>query len=480
MRLHTKRIFTLILLLIIPAFCFFGVDLVMRDAAYNTVAGKLYGKTIKWDKFALAAQETRSQMLAQLIVLFGITDLDQLGTLTNRLTDFFSQENLNQLTWERLLLLELARKEKIKASRADVVQWISLFPLFQENEQFSSARYEMVLRNAFGVSSSTFEKQLKKSLQIRHLQSKIAGAIEPTQEELEQAYQQKNEKVSIEFVLIDEKKVGKIAPLNEAEIKAYYDIHREKFRVPEQVKVEYLVLKQGEMSEELFYEKTTDISVALIQNSKKEIAQKFGLTLQTTPFFSEQASPLPLKITQEAFQLDLGESSSALSNGNEVYWVQMIEKKPSEIPTFENCQANVREEWQQERVKKEAQALAQKKRAEVTDLMAQESLSFGEAVRQLKLSSEKLPLFNRTEPLALLPKEVQTEAFALKLNELSRVIPTATGALFFAVAERETPQYKEDPQLVNALKSQKQNQHYHAWLTRQKQEANLVDLTPFF
>ena len=480
MRLHTKRIFITILLLIIPAFCFFGVDLVMRDSAYNTIAGKLYGKTIKWDKFSLAAQETRTQMLAQLIILFGITNPDQLSTLTNRLGEFFSQENLHQLTWERLLLLELVRKQKIKVRREEIVQWISIFPLFQENDQFSTARYETVLRNAFGTSSATFEKQLKKSLQIRHLQEEVAGTIEPTQEELEQAYQQKNEKVAIEFVLINEKKVGKIAPLNESEIKAYYDIHLEKFRIPEQVKIEYLVLKQGEMTEELFYEKTTDISVALIQSSKAETAQKFGLTLQTTAFFSNQASPLPLKITQEAFELNVGESSSALSNGNEIYWVTILEKKPSEIPAFESCQEKVRKELEQERFKKEAQALAQKKRTEVTNLMTQESLSFEEAVRKVKLSSEKVPPFNRTEPLTLLPKEVQTEAFSLKPNEVSRMIPTETGALFFVVREKETPKYKEDPQLVKSLRSQKQNEHYHAWLTRQKQEANLVDLTPFF
>ena len=67
----------------------------------------------------------------------------------------------------------------------------------------------------------------------------------------------------------------------------------------------------------------------------------------------------------------------------------------------------------------------------------------------------------------------------MKKDEVSPIIPTATGALFFTVAERKTPPYKEDMELIEGLKTRKQSAYYQRWLAQQKQEANLVDLTPF-
>jgi len=481
MRVHTKRIFIAILVLIIPAFCFFGIDMVMRDAANNSVAGKLYGKSIKFDKFSLAFQETRTQVLAEMILLFGVESFDQLRGLQNRLSDFFSRRNLNQLTWDRLLLLHLVKKEKVQVDRAEVVRWISNFPLFQQDGTFKSQRYQSVLRNVFVTSSIVFEKQLKRSLQIRQLQATALLPVEPTQEEIEQAYIRNNEKVAIEFVMIEGSSFKKNIKLSDIDVKAYYEINKEKFRVPEQIKAEYFVLKQKDVdSTELFYEQITDISIALIQKPVSEVANEFGLDLKTTPFFSKKSSPLPTDVTKEAFQLDLATYSSPLSYGEDIYLIQVIEKRPSAIPPFKDCKVLVRKEFEQSRLTKLAQAQAQRKRDDVIALLQEETLPFAQAVKKAKLSVQSFPPFSRNDPLGVLPKRVQIEAFQMKENEVSRIIPTPTGALFFAVIDKQTPKYEEDTQLINSLRSQKQKTYYQKWLANKKQEANLIDLTPFF
>lgn len=526
MRLHTKRIFITILLLIIPAFCFFGIDMAFRDSGNNAIAGKIYGKSIRIDKFSQAQQETRSQMMAQMILLFGVQNLDQLSSLRNQFNEIFSRENLNQLTWERLLLLHLVKQEKIKINRADIVNWVSRFPLFQKEGQFSSERYESVLRNAFGTSSQVFEKQLKKSLQIQRLQESTVRIADPTEEEIQKAFNQKNERVNIEFVLISGESLNKKLQFSDAEIRAHYQATPENFRVPEQIKVEYFTLKQSKIADgvtisqeeiqayydtnkeqfknedqivkplsevepiistllknriaqEIFYEKTTDISIALIKQEAPEVAKEFGLELKTTPFFSIKNPALPLQVAQRAFALNSEEYSTPITHGNEIFLIRLLERKPSEIPSFEECQDKVLAQLKESRLTKLAQAEAQKKRTEIAKLIQKETLPFEEAVKQVKLPIQKFPPFSREDPLNLLPKEVQMEAFQLKENEVSRIIPTKNGALFFAVKEKQVPKYEEDPELIKQLRNQKQSQYYQKWLAFQKQEANLVDFTPF-
>jgi len=170
LRLHTKRIFITILLMIIPAFCFFGLDIVMRSSVGQTTAGKMYGKTLDFDRFLLAQKETQTQMIFQMVLLFGIQNIEQLGALRNRINNFFTRQKLNQLTWERLLLLKIANKNHIPVADSEVANWVSRFPLFQTDGQFDSNRYQAVLRNAFGTSSITFEKEVRKTLQIQRLE----------------------------------------------------------------------------------------------------------------------------------------------------------------------------------------------------------------------------------------------------------------------------------------------------------------------
>ena len=239
----------------------------MVNDSNNSTAGKLYGKSIKLDKFSIALQETRTQTMAQVILLFGVQDLDQLSALRNRLSNFLSQQNLNQLTWERLLLLHLVKQEKIEVDRDEVVSWISSFPLFQQQGKFDGQRYESVLRNAFNTSSIVFEKQLKKSLQVKRLQETIVNKITSTDKEIKQAYTLKNERATIEFIVIDGNDLKNDLEFNETEAKAYYETNKEAFRVPNQIKTEYFVLKQKDLAQQV---EISEEEIATYYNTYKE------------------------------------------------------------------------------------------------------------------------------------------------------------------------------------------------------------------
>lgn len=528
MRLHTKRIFVTILLLIIPAFCFFGLDMVMRSSGGQTVAGKMYGKPFDYDRFLLAQKETQTQMIFQMVLVFGIQNFEQLSALRNRINNFFTRQNLNQLTWERLLLLKIANKNKIPVDDSEVANWVSRFPLFQTDGQFDSNRYQSVLRNGFGTSSVTFEKEVRKTLQIQRLQQLTTNSISVTEAELKEAFANENELAQTEFVLITGENLAKKLTFKDEELRDFYENRMELFRKPSEFKVAYFVLRQVELvndvtvsdgeieayytsnqdqfkqdeseeskpleevrgeieqilkdqkSDDLFYELTTDITIALIREESATVENEFGLSLEETPFFSIQESPLPREVTNQLFDLTLNEFSRPIQTQEGLYLVQLLEKKQSQLPSYEETQKEVEKEFGKVRLLELAKEEAEQKRIEIAQKIELEELSFADAVKKAKLPLQSAPEFTRSQEIALIPARMQELAFELKLNEVSEVIPTEVGALFFATKEITTPEYKEDPQLNARLKSAKQNEVYQSWINIQKQEANLIDFTPFF
>ena len=91
--------------------------------------------------------------------------------------------------------------------------------------------------------------------------------------------------------------------------------------------------------------------------------------------------------------MDQGEYSAPLPNGNEVYLIKVIEKKPSAIPPFQECKDKVFKELKQSRLTKLAQSQAQQKRAEIIETIQKENLSFAGAAKKVKLLAQKYPPF---------------------------------------------------------------------------------------
>ena len=82
-------------------------------------------------------------------------------------------------------------------------------------------------------------------------QSDILKGLHPTDEELK-AYYERNkatynnsipEKRQIKYVVVDSAKVAAATTVTDQDLQAYYDLHREEFRVPEQVKVAHILIK---------------------------------------------------------------------------------------------------------------------------------------------------------------------------------------------------------------------------------------------
>src|SRR5208283_1827787 len=125
-----KTILWFIAIVIILSFGVFGTAYRL-DNSVNS-AGSIYGRNVSMKDFQQAYLDTRDQA----IILYG----DQFFKNGNRL-------NLEQETWDRLILLKEAQKRNVQVSDQEVVAFIASIPFFQRGGQFDQMIYENIVRN---------------------------------------------------------------------------------------------------------------------------------------------------------------------------------------------------------------------------------------------------------------------------------------------------------------------------------------------
>ncbi len=128
-----------------------------------------------------------------------------------------------------------------------VIQDISAF---QEDGKFSKQRYEELLRDQ-GMTPRTFEARVRQEMMRQQLIAAYTGNGFVPVSVAERVMRLGDEKREISLVQIKpEQFLSQMKP-DDAAITSYYDSHRAEFQLPEQVRVEYMVLSLDDLIKEL-------------------------------------------------------------------------------------------------------------------------------------------------------------------------------------------------------------------------------------
>src|SRR5881392_1553422 len=153
------------------------------------------------------------------------------------------QQILQQMVDEQASLAE-AEKLGITVSDDEVRLRIFAIPAFQENGHFiGDARYQQLLRvQRPPLSPSDFEEGIRKTLMIEKLRASLTAWLSINDSELEQEYRRRNDKVKLAVVSFVADKFRTQATASDSEIGAYFEAHKNDFKVPEKRKVRYVLL----------------------------------------------------------------------------------------------------------------------------------------------------------------------------------------------------------------------------------------------
>jgi len=212
-------------IIIIPAFTLWGFGSSSRSRQDSEPAGKIFGKTVSVSEFNKSLSATKTAAIMQ----FG----DEFPKVEKYL-------DLKSQAWERLMLLEVAKRRKLNVNDQEVVDAIQKAPYFQKNSVFDNKTYAMILRYVFRLQPRTFEEQLRQNLILSKLYDQVTADVKVEDSRIRQEWVDKNQELSIDYIAALFADFAKKIKPADKDIAAYYDKNKETFQEPANLNLEYL------------------------------------------------------------------------------------------------------------------------------------------------------------------------------------------------------------------------------------------------
>ena len=229
-----KRMVQIILALITLPFAFFGVDYYFRSGtgAAGEVAS-VAGDKITQGEFQDSLRTQQERMRQAMGANFDPAVFDN---------PEMRYSVLDQIIGQRLLRRE-ARRDRFSVSDDQLRAFISEIPAFQENGKFSQSRYEQLLEIQNPRRTPVeFAEEVRRELVLAPLQEPIVTGSIVARSNVEHYLNLLDQQREVAVAPIDVGPFLKEVKIDEAAVKQFYDGNQAAFQVPEEVKLDYVVL----------------------------------------------------------------------------------------------------------------------------------------------------------------------------------------------------------------------------------------------
>ncbi|MEK6591491.1 MAG: SurA N-terminal domain-containing protein [Pseudomonadota bacterium] len=238
---RNKRLIMIALfVLIIPPFALFGIDSYFQGMDRGAGLAKVGNHSITQQEFSRALRERQDTIQR---MTGGKAPPELLDNPELRFAV------LDELIRQRLLL-DRALRVGMTISDQQLQSVIGNLPVLQDAGKFSIERYTQFLRSE-GMTPAIFESRLRQDLLQQHiLNAYIGSGFMPrtVAERLVRISEQQRE-VS-QFTVAPDKFLAQVR-LDADAARKYYDSHQDEFRIPEQLRVEYVVLSADSLQSQV-------------------------------------------------------------------------------------------------------------------------------------------------------------------------------------------------------------------------------------
>ncbi|MBG0791497.1 MAG: SurA N-terminal domain-containing protein [Desulfovibrionaceae bacterium] len=159
----------------------------------------------------------------------------------------------------RKLLLSEADKLGISASDKEVFAGIAAQKAFHDADgKFNKEHYAAILRQN-RMTPAQFEADFKNQLIMGKVRAAVAASAQITPDQARQMFDWVGEKVRIDYIQVKSAMFVDDAAVSDADVKAYYDANKERFKVPDRIVLRELVFTPVELAK---HQQVTDEEVA--------------------------------------------------------------------------------------------------------------------------------------------------------------------------------------------------------------------------
>jgi peptidyl-prolyl cis-trans isomerase D len=235
-----KRFIQTILFLIILTFLFWGVESYRGLGSNPNEVASVGGYPITQMEFQRSLEQQKDRMRE---VLGRGANLDALDTNESR------RELLDGLINQRVLA-SYAVKHNMAATDQQLRELIASVPAFQDDGRFSKERYETLLR-AQNMSPAQYEASLRSDLVLQQLSSGLVDSSFVSRTEARRFAEMRAETREVSELAFAAGAFTNQVKLPPDAAEAYFKANAPRFRIPDQVKVEYVELSQESLAQSL-------------------------------------------------------------------------------------------------------------------------------------------------------------------------------------------------------------------------------------
>jgi len=143
---------------------------------------------------------------------------------------------------DRKLRLEAAKRLNLTVTDEELARSIAALPYFQENGQFIGAqKYNERLRLA-GMHPETFEEGVREDLLVGKYSTLVKAGVAVPEADVRRQFSAQNDKATIEYILVPASRLESTVEPTDADLKAYFEKNRERYRAPEERRANYLLV----------------------------------------------------------------------------------------------------------------------------------------------------------------------------------------------------------------------------------------------
>ncbi len=180
------------------------------------------------------------------------------------------------------------------------------------------------------------------------------------------------EKRQIKYVLVDAAKVGATTPVSEQDLQAYYDQHRDEYRVAEQVKVRHILIKTplptpGGKEDEKAVEAARAKAESVLKELKAggdfaKLAEKYSEDSGTAKSGGElgwigRGRTVP-EFEKAAFSLGKGQTSDLVKSSYGFHIINVEDKQDAHLKTLAEVKSEILAKVKQEKATRTTEAMA--------------------------------------------------------------------------------------------------------------------------
>lgn len=231
-----KWITGIILAVIVVPFALWGINSYFSASADTSVA-QVNGTKISPQDFQQAYQSRYRQMQQAFGSAFkpGMINEAQL------------RKQVLQGLINNSLLDQQATKQGYRIGNGDLVSAVQQIPAFQVDSKFSTQAYQAVLA-ANAMTPAEFEARERQDLAVTQLQNAILASAFVTSSQFDSSVAVQDQQRDIGYITISTQPYMKAAPISSADIAAYYKSHQDQFMTPEKLTLEYVELDQAKLA----------------------------------------------------------------------------------------------------------------------------------------------------------------------------------------------------------------------------------------